>query len=165
VFQTVVPFLNLPGGLDLPHDVADIGFHISAVDWGHAHRIEYQSMLADGGDADWGPASKERVATYTNVPPGSYVFRARARIGTGDWGPAVDLAFQVRPPWWLTVWAKAFGPFWSGRRCGLVKLRVRSLEKRRAELETSSTCARPSSSARRSGPSTRAAPRACSSRT
>ncbi|MBL8115021.1 MAG: response regulator [Acidobacteria bacterium] len=137
VFQGVVPFLNLPEGLDLPHDVADIGFHVSAVDWGHAHRIEYQSMLANGRGADWGPASRERTATYTNLPPGSYVFRARARIGTGDWGPAVDLAFRVLPPWWLTVWAKAL---WSvlglAAVAGLVKLRVRSLEKRRAELET-----------------------------
>jgi len=134
-FQSVPPFSNVPMGLDLPSDLADLTFRFSAVDLGIPERIEYQSTLG-GEDRDWSPPGRDSRAVFGNVAPGRHVFRARARIGTGPWGPPVELPFRVRPPWWLTDWAKALGLLGGlAAVAGIVKLRVRALEAREAELE------------------------------
>jgi signal transduction histidine kinase len=59
----------------------------------------------DGLDEGWVEAGTERRARYTGLPPGDYVFRARAANHDGTWSEAV-LAVPVRvEPWmWETTW-------------------------------------------------------------
>lgn len=68
-------------------------------------RCEYRLEGLDPAPVDAGIA---RVASYTNVPPGRYVFRVRARNAEGVEGPdvlAVDVI--VEPPFWQTAWFAA----------------------------------------------------------
>jgi diguanylate cyclase (GGDEF)-like protein len=52
--------------------------------------------------------SRRRLATYTNLAPGEYRFRVRARTADADWGEhETALAIVVEPFWWQTGWAKA----------------------------------------------------------
>lgn len=62
----------------------------------------------DGLDRDWVEAGTERRARYTGLPPGDYVFRARAANHDGTWSEAA-LAVPVRvEPWvWETAWFRA----------------------------------------------------------
>ena len=53
----------------------------------------------DGFDADWVEAGTQPDATYTNLDPGRYVFRARATNHDGVWSQTelrVPLLFHLR---------------------------------------------------------------------
>jgi ligand-binding sensor domain-containing protein/signal transduction histidine kinase len=59
----------------------------------------------DGFDADWSAPSAERAATYTNLPPGRYVFRVKASNNDGLWNETGDaFPFVLRPHFHQTVW-------------------------------------------------------------
>lgn len=45
-------------------------------------------------------------ATYTNLPPGNYMFLAKAANGDGYWNPKpLRLKITILPPWWKTWYA------------------------------------------------------------
>jgi signal transduction histidine kinase/ligand-binding sensor domain-containing protein len=59
----------------------------------------------DGFDSQWVTAGPDRMATYPQLPPGTYRLRATASLGNGVWSerePA--LVITVIPLWWQTVW-------------------------------------------------------------
>ncbi len=65
--------------------------------------------LLEGYDANWREAGEDRRAEYVKVPPGRYVFRAKAANSDGVWSED-EAAIHVRilPPWWRTGWAYTF---------------------------------------------------------
>ncbi len=59
----------------------------------------------DGFDKDWRIAASRRVAYYTNVPPGKYVFRVQARNNDEVWSKdGVVLAIELKPYFYQTAW-------------------------------------------------------------
>ncbi|MFZ4535683.1 two-component regulator propeller domain-containing protein [Propionivibrio sp.] len=56
----------------------------------------------DGFDQDWVESSAvQRVATYTNLDPGEYVFRVKAASNNGVWGESeLSLPITITPPYW-----------------------------------------------------------------
>ena len=47
--------------------------------------------------------SKQRLATYTNLDPGKYVFRVQGSNSDGVWNEeGVSLPIVIAPPWWKT---------------------------------------------------------------
>lgn len=49
--------------------------------------------------------ASRRFATYSNLPPGKYVFRVRASNNSGKWvEEPINLAIRVKPPFWRTAW-------------------------------------------------------------
>jgi len=103
----------------------------------------------EGLEADWITVKERRFASYTNLPPGRYVFRVRASNSDGLWNnDGVALQIRVIPPFWKTWWflglagtavlailgvSIATGIQQSRRRTTLLESRVRE---RTAELET-----------------------------
>lgn len=75
----------------------------ASADLALAHKLTYAYRLR-GFDADWINSGKSRVASYTNVPPGSYTLEVRSAL-EGSWN-AVGLAIPIliRPPYWQTWW-------------------------------------------------------------
>ncbi len=61
----------------------------------------------DGFNEDWIETnSRRRHASYTNLAPGTYRFRVRARTADADWtDEQTQLAIVVEPFWWQTRWA------------------------------------------------------------
>lgn len=61
----------------------------------------------EGFDADW-TYSNRRFVTYTNLDPGTYIFKVKASNGDGIWNeePAT-IRIIISPPWWRTGWAYA----------------------------------------------------------
>ena len=52
--------------------------------------------------------SKQRLATYTNLDPGKYVFRVQGSNSDGVWNEeGVSLTIVITPPWWRTNWFRA----------------------------------------------------------
>lgn len=98
-------------------------------------RLEFAYRL-DGFDPDWVPAGSQRIAVYTNVPPGRYEFRVRVRNRGGDWNnDAETLAVRVRPHWYRTPLFYVLAATAALLAVlGAHKLRVRELVAREQEL-------------------------------
>jgi len=59
----------------------------------------------EGFDPDWSPLGIRRLATYTNLPGGRYVFRARVTNNDGAWSDReLALPIRIAPPFWQTLW-------------------------------------------------------------
>ena len=55
----------------------------------------------EGYEQDWNPVSRNNMATYRNVPPGTYVFKVKGCNSFGVWSEQeTDLEIIVLPPWW-----------------------------------------------------------------
>jgi PAS domain S-box-containing protein len=89
-------------GLEVPHDSNSLRLEIAAGTLLDAKRIEYAMRLGPI-ETRWSTL-REPIARYPALPPGSYHFETRARIGAGPWGPVTALPFVVLPAWWQTGW-------------------------------------------------------------
>ena len=81
-----------------------LGFRYTALSLAMPETCRFRYRL-DGFDAGWNEAGAERVAYYTNLPPGQYIFRVQAANTEGVW-TRVDagLAFRLRPFFYQTGW-------------------------------------------------------------
>jgi diguanylate cyclase (GGDEF)-like protein len=69
-------------------------------------QIECEVRLR-GLEKEWHSA-RVREARYPALGPGSYVYEARSRIGSGPWSSPASIAFEIQPAWWMT-WPALFG--------------------------------------------------------
>ncbi len=70
-----------------------------------SERNQYAYML-EGVDDDWVNNGNRRLARYTNVSPGTYIFRVKGSNNDGVWNDqGTALAITIHPPWWRTWWA------------------------------------------------------------
>ena len=69
------------------------------------HGLEQQRNLEPG----WNEVgSQQRLATYTNLDPGKYVFRVQGSNSDGVWNEeGASLTIIITPPWWDTTWFRA----------------------------------------------------------
>lgn len=98
--------------------------------------MRYRYKL-EGADDDWSPVTTGTHATYSYLQPGKYTFYVRSCNNDGIWNKgAVSYDIFIMPPFWKTLWfsvlaflAAALGVY------GLIRLRVKKLEKVRQLLE------------------------------
>ncbi len=64
--------------------------------------VQYQARLL-GFENEW-HFSPNREERYPRLPPGKYVFEARARIGSGEFGPSASWSFEILPDWHQSNW-------------------------------------------------------------
>lgn len=96
------------------------------------------TYILEGFDRRWHNVGTGRLATYTRVPPGRYLFRVRAANADGLWSEQeAVLPIVIRPPFWMTWWFRA------GTITGALflvaaayRLRTRRIRSRARELET-----------------------------
>ena len=91
------------GGVPVPAGTRHIGFDFFALTYRAPSRTTYRYRL-DGYDVEWSVAAPDTRASYTNLPPGDYVFRVQATNTAGVWGDAdTSLEFEILPfPWQRT---------------------------------------------------------------
>ena len=99
-------------------------------------RIRFRYRL-EGFDEAWVEAGQRREAVYTNVPPGSYVFRVVGSSGFDVWNEeGAVAALRVAPFVYETGWFRALGAL---AVCLLLlagyHVRTRQHRRRRRELE------------------------------
>jgi len=129
--------LTAPTGLVLSSQATAFTIEFAALHFTEPSQNRYAYQL-EGFDPDWQETDAERrVATYTNLDPGRYVFRVRAANHHGSWSeqPA-RLEVTITPPFWQTTWfrvaaaAVILGGLW-----GLYHWRIRRLTRLQAVLE------------------------------
>lgn len=89
----------------LPDDIL-VSIEFAALEFGSPNSIEYAYRLI-GFDDRWQYVnSNSRIATYTNLKPGTYILEAKSTNRYGVWNDKPKrMSIEVFPPWWQTVWA------------------------------------------------------------
>lgn len=92
--------------LSYDQDVFSIAF--AALSYAAPNRNRYRYRL-EGFDKGWiDAASTHRLATYTNLGPGDYVFRVQGSNGDDIWNEeGAVLLITITPPWWGTWWFRS----------------------------------------------------------
>jgi signal transduction histidine kinase/DNA-binding response OmpR family regulator/ligand-binding sensor domain-containing protein len=123
--------------IDLQHNQNDLSFEFAALDYNQPLKNKYAYKL-EGYDKEWiYTDAKSRVATYTNLDPGSYLFRVRGTNNDEVWNEAgTTLTIVIHKPWWATTlaWCLYVLVFF-GLIGGYTRLRIWRLKKEKLELE------------------------------
>jgi len=87
----------------IDHRQDAVSFRFAALDFANPRENRYAYKL-EGFDPSWIQVdASNRLAVYTNLAPGSYVFRVKAANPDDVWGDAtVSLPLRIEPPIWLT---------------------------------------------------------------
>jgi ligand-binding sensor domain-containing protein/signal transduction histidine kinase len=94
--------------LKLSHGDVFFSFEFAALDFTLPERNEYAYKL-EGFNEDWVFSGRQRHATFTNLAPGAYVFRAKGANSDGVWNEeGVALRILIAPPFWHTWWFRLF---------------------------------------------------------
>jgi ligand-binding sensor domain-containing protein/signal transduction histidine kinase len=103
-------------------------FHYTALSLVAPEKVRFKYML-EGFDKDWVDAGAQRVASYTQIAPGSYKFRVLACNNDGVWnetGASVNL--YLKPYFYQTYWFYAVcGTVVGLVGLGLYRLRVQRI--------------------------------------
>lgn len=97
----VNPNTGLPLDLVLPHNSNHLTFITSGIFLTAPDEVRYRYML-EGFDDNWSPPGKSGTASYSNIGPGSYIFKVQASVNGKDWSTPVTFSFTIRPPVWKT---------------------------------------------------------------
>jgi two-component system sensor histidine kinase/response regulator len=111
-------------------------FEFAALDFSMPDRNEYAYMMA-GFEKDWNYVGNRHFVTYTNLPPGRYVFRAKGSNNDGIWNEeGVSLKISITPPFTQTIWFRG-GAILAGLLLVLsfMQLRTRSIRQKNIQLE------------------------------
>ena len=83
-------------------------FEFAALSYANSHKNRYRYKL-ENFDSRWiEVGSKQRLATYTNLDTGKYVFRVQGSNSDGVWNEqGVSLPILITPPWYRENWFRA----------------------------------------------------------
>ena len=87
----------------LAHQQNVFSFDILGFDYTDPGKMSYQVML-ENYDNKWRSLGSYNRADFFNVPPGEYIFHARALNSEGA-SAEKTISVVVLPPWWSTWWA------------------------------------------------------------
>ncbi|SHG03409.1 Signal transduction histidine kinase [Dysgonomonas macrotermitis] len=91
--------------LRLSHKQNFISIEFAALDYIDPKRISYSYKL-DGLDEDWIITKDQRIANYSNLSPGKYIFHVKSTNSDGIWmDNEHTLLIEIVPSFWQTGWA------------------------------------------------------------
>jgi len=102
VLKKAIPYAD---SLTLSYRDNVFSFEFAALSYANSYKNRYRYKL-ESLEPGWNEVgSKQRLATYTNLDPGKYVFRVQASNSDGVWNEeGVSLPILITPPWWRTNW-------------------------------------------------------------
>ena len=94
--------------IDLNYDQNVITIKFASMDFNSSEQIQYSYKL-EGFDKDWVKNVSLNSATYTNLDPGSYIFKVKSTNSDGFWSDNLaSIKIVIAPPVWKTPWAYIF---------------------------------------------------------
>jgi signal transduction histidine kinase/ligand-binding sensor domain-containing protein len=101
VLEQAIPYVD---SLQLSYRNNAFSLEFAALSYANSHKNRYRFKL-EGFEPDWHEVgSTQRVATYTNLDHGRYVFRVQGSNSDGIWNDAgVSLPIVITPPWYKTT--------------------------------------------------------------
>lgn len=113
-----------------------VAFEFVALDYTCPEKNQFAYKM-EGFDQDWIYSGSRRYVSYSNLPPGRYVFRVKASNCDGFWNEqGVSLTITVIPPFWRTRWFYLLvALFGLSILYGFYRLRINRIKARQLELE------------------------------
>lgn len=91
--------------IELKHDQAMFNIEFASLNFTNINRVTYKYIL-EGYEKEWHYNGRNRIASYTNVPPGKYVFKVYAIDESNDeLKSEASMEIIILPPWWASNWA------------------------------------------------------------
>src|SRR5271157_755506 len=105
VLKKAIPYVH---SLTLSFRDNVFSFEFAALSYANSQKNRYRYKL-EPLEPGWNEVgSNQRLATYTNLDPGKYVFRVQGSNSDGVWNEeGVSLPILITPPWWNTSWFRA----------------------------------------------------------
>jgi len=122
--------------LDLPHDHRDLMLQFAVLDFHEPERNLARYRLR-GYEPDFSELTGNRVARYTNLPPGEYVLEVEGCSSRGVPGEkALEIPIRVATPWWQSplAWG-AMTLLLGGLIWFIIRLRLRALNQSNERLQ------------------------------
>lgn len=141
---------GLPKTISLKPNENHLTFQFAGISLSTPERVRFRYKL-EGFDGDYCPPTASHSATYSNLPPGDYVFKLLSGLEGGAWNTVpVEYRLRVRAPWWQTWWFFLFAAVSIGLivswRLNLSKryrrLLEQTVEERTSQLAAASETAR-----------------------
>lgn len=129
--------INRVSSLTLPHFQNSLSFEFAALSYVAPPKNRYRYRLL-GFESNWREVdSTERLAVYTSLPPGNYLFQAQGSNEDGVWNTqGVNLTVVITPPWWNTWWFLCMAVLLlAGLVYGVDRLRMRRIRHYNQQLE------------------------------
>lgn len=122
--------------LNLKHNQNSIAFEFVALNYSSTQKVKYRYIL-ENFDKKWRTTSLNRLASYTNLPPGDYTFRVEASNHDGYWGNnEVKLDIVIRTPFWKSWLFRIFvGALFVYLAYRLFMVRIKKLRNNQRVLE------------------------------
>lgn len=104
-------------------------FEFAALDYTDPSKNQYAYRL-EGFDTDWIDCGNRHYASYTNIPPGRYVFRVKGSNNDGVWNAeGISIRVTITPPFWQTAWFRLVaGAALLGIAFAVVRVRMEQLK-------------------------------------
>lgn len=87
----------------LPQGSKDVEIAFTALSLSMPERVRFSYRL-EGVDASWQDVQGRREAFYTNLQPGSYVFRVKAANEDGVWDEGATMQLEIPPTFMQSAW-------------------------------------------------------------
>ena len=122
--------------LTLRHNQSVFSIDYMGINLTKAEKNQYAYRLV-GLEKDWNYVGNRRIANYSNLSPGTYVFEIKAANNEGIWSDKVrSLSIVVLPPWWATWWFRGLAALTILTTIGLiVRARIKKQKANEALLK------------------------------
>lgn len=91
--------------LVIPFNEASLSLNFLALDYKEAAELNY-SYILKGWDKNWNNVNHTRIANYSRLYEGDYVFEVKVSGPDGVWSNAQKLLqIKILPPWYRSWWA------------------------------------------------------------
>lgn len=97
--------LNTTREIDLKHNQNFFSVSFTTLNYYNSQKCQFAYYL-EGFDNAWNHVGNQRIASFTNVPPGKYILKVKATNEDGIFGDEIrEIAIHIHPPYWKTVTA------------------------------------------------------------
>ena len=90
--------------IHLKYNQNSFGFKFAGILQAYAPKVKYSFKL-EGFDDYWSTPSNKNQINYTNISPGTYLFKVKASNETEEFGPEKTIQIVISSPWYATSWA------------------------------------------------------------
>ncbi|APY08242.1 hypothetical protein BWZ20_07980 [Winogradskyella sp. J14-2] len=99
--QPLDKHINTTKAIELTHEENALEIGFTGVLHSTPSRVKY-SWILEGFDEVWNEPTTKNFATYTNLNPGNYTFKAKAINKYGVPSSVRQLDIKINSPWWAT---------------------------------------------------------------
>lgn len=88
--------------MELDHRENFLSFDFTAFEFNFPDKVRFAYRMS-GFNEEWISSGTKRSATFTNLPPGHYVFEMKAANSEGLWSKPVRFQIYIQPAFWQTL--------------------------------------------------------------